>query len=208
MINIIFRAKLLRGFILLLVFITVSSSSALWAEDNEVSLKNPELIKKYTGDNEKDNGEYFTINLLVAGISGATFGYVSSYSMVNQSDHEKYQYLFAGGFALGSMALSAGISTVEIYTEQYYRFSMPLFRHSWLGFIIGSASGAVYSMIPYSDSRDSNDILQYTGYGAAAGVGLGILSGLITPFFSDTVHYEMNYNPAMSSMNFQFVHAF
>lgn len=193
---------------LLLPFIFVLFSSSLYAEDNDQGLKNPELIKKYMDEEDRDNGEYFTMNLLVAGISGAVFGYVSSYSMVKNSDDEKYQYLFTGGFALGSMALSAGVSGFEIMKKQHYRISMPLFRHSWLGFLIGSFSGAVYSLIPYSESNNTDDILQYTGYGAAVGTGIGILSGLISPFFSKKIQYQMNFNPIGNRFDFSFQHSF
>ncbi len=177
------------------------------AED-DASLKNPELIQKFLPSEKEDPGEYFTINLLVAGISGAAFGYVSSYSMITNADYKKYQGLYTGGFALGAMGVSAIFSGIEIYSDRYYFYSKPLFRHSWLGFIIGSLVGTSYSVIPYSESKNTDDVLQYLGYGAMAGTGLGLLSGMVYPVFFQDMKFNAYYDPTMNRGVFSFTRQF
>ncbi|GEM_PF-3091260 len=176
--------------------------------DEDTSLKNPELIQKFLPSEKEDPGEYFTINLLVAGVSGAAFGYVSSYSMISNADYKKYQGLYTGGFALGAMGVSAIFSGIEIYSDRYYFYSKPLFRHSWLGFIIGSLVGASYSMIPYSESKNTDDVLQYLGYGALVGTGLGLVSGMVYPVFFQDIRFNTYYDPSTSRGVFSFTRQF
>lgn len=143
-------------------------------------LSNPKLLEEYTRAEVApyDRGEHMFIAALFGGIGGGVVGGLTGLSQYDKDNAERTRerlYTFTGiGIGAGAVL---GITTTFFERGKIEQFAIGKFllRYSWYGSIGGALLGTGVGFIPYSASRDSGDLVRYAGYGAGAGLALGLL---------------------------------
>ncbi len=143
-------------------------------------LANPGLMEKYLSNRERSyaTGEHLFANLFVGAFSGASFGALGSLAVYDSKDtaasREKL-IAFSGGGAIAGVLSGALVTWFEYRRDEQFTIGPVLMSYTWYGAIGGALAGMAVGLIPYGSSRNTDDILHYTGYGALAGVGLGTI---------------------------------
>lgn len=152
-------------------------------------LKNEEMIEDFFSSkfNNYDTGEHLMINIIMGSVTGAMAGTAIGFSVYNTETWESSRnnlYLYGGAGAIAGV-VSAGIVTwFETMRKEQFTIGRLLMKYSWYGVFGGAMMGAAFGLIPYSNSENVNDLINYAGYGSAIG-----LTGSIVLFFFDVPDY-------------------
>ncbi len=167
--------------------------------------KTKELTEKFIppGSHDFDVGEHLMINMLIGAFSGGAFGVGSGlavYEENNSTENEKNLILY-GGIGAGAGAIAGGLVTFFEYRKNLqFDMGTDLMNHGWYGALGGAMVGSLAGLIPYSSSKKTQDVLNYTGYGTMAGlaIGLGIYFGYSLPR-AEYMKLDLVFNPRFSS---------
>lgn len=145
--------------------------------DEDYRLKNPELMEKFVPAKEKNfaTGEHVFFNILLGGLAGGAVGATGSLAFYNSDEggsNENNLGLYAGTFAGIGMLSGAIASYFEVERGEQFTIGYTAWNYTWYGLISGATAGAITGLIPYSSSDNTDDIYNYIGYGAFAGVAV------------------------------------
>ncbi|RME88372.1 MAG: hypothetical protein D6767_10310 [Candidatus Hydrogenedentota bacterium] len=150
------------------------------------SLAYPKLSKELSGNKlQYETGEHWMVNLLVGAFSGAALGTLTGLSMYNSSDMtatNQNLVIFAGGGGLAGGILGGVFTWIEIGRGEQFTIGKEFMDYSWYGGIGGGVLGAMAGLIPYASSKNTDDILKFTGYGAGIGIAISWMLFLWNPF--------------------------
>lgn len=124
--------------------------------------------------------------LLTGGAVGAAGGLIA-YSTQEKEKSLNAIYVSAGVLGLLGGIGGAVVAGVERSKLTPYKIGKPLFVASWGGMLGGAALGAVFSLIPYSKSKNTDVILKGTGVGAVVGFGIGLIGYFVAPLIEKKI---------------------
>lgn len=181
-------------------------------------LQTQNMMNSYIGEKRYNTGEHVMINILGGMISGALLGSMGSLSVYETDDMTASQnnfYRFAGAGGVAGAFAGGIVSIIEISNDEQFTTGMNVMRYSWYGTMGGTLIGAVGGLVPYSSSNDQDDIYNYAGMGAMAGLASGILFYVFFSPEGDTgqddlynTTFHSGYNPFTNNFQFNIVKRF
>lgn len=172
-------------------------------------LVNDELIKRYLDDDSLYNPEErFLATTIMGTFSGFVFGSVGSLALYdsNNTDDENTNnlLLFGGILGVGGMATGATIAWIEHQNKKYFTIGPAMLKYTWYGTLAGALLGAMASLPVYATSEETDDILNFTGYGSL----IGLTTGFTMFFFRspDNLNFSTGYSNGnfISSVQYRF----
>jgi hypothetical protein len=148
---------------------------------------------------------HFILNIIVGGITGGGFGYASSLvAYDSKGSNGSTAGVFTGiGFLLG--AAGGTFATFwEMRKKEQFTYGKEMWEYSWYGAILGGLVGTGIGIIPYADSNNGDDLLNYMGLGVLIGVPVSLVMFFI--FYDDKPGSLGNLNPKKSknALNYSF----
>lgn len=174
-------------------------------------LRNPVLIKRFLGTDSQTIPpiEHFSFNALGGLFHGALIGGLGSLAMYKTDDTTATTQ----GFALigGSLALTGVIGGVLITFEErstgtYFKSGANLLEYLWFGTLAGAVTGGIAGAIPYSSSNKTDDLINFTGYGALAGFSTGLIWSLID--LPASLQFDLSVRQTKDSMGLAITQSF
>ncbi len=176
------------------------------SNSEEPMLKNSELIDSYiyTSKFRYSHGEHLLINMFSGAISGAIYGALIGFSDFDV-DAEKDQYdnvlLFTG--IIGGAGLLSGVAIffIEYFQEEQFNIGKSIWAYSTYGTITGGILGGLFGFIPFASSNDYSDVVNYIGYGSAAGLGVGIILYFFLELWvkDDQFKLDVGFDPSVNN---------
>ena len=176
------------------------------SDSKEPMLRNSELIDSYVYKSKfrYSHGEHLLINMLSGAISGAIYGALIGFSDFDV-DAEKDQYdnvlLFTG--IIGGVGLLSGVAIffVEYFQEKQFNIGKSIWSYSTYGTIIGGILGGLFGFIPFVSSDDYSDVVNFIGYGSAAGLGVGMVLYFVLELWikDDQFKLDVGFDPSSDS---------
>ena len=198
-----------------LLIVSFTHGSILYADQNKEKeenintpdepgqLRNPVLIKRFLGTDSQTIPpiEHFSFNALGGLFHGALIGGLGGLAMYKTDDTTATTQ----GFALvgGSIALTGLIGGVLITFEErssgiYFKSGPNLLEYLWFGTLAGAVTGGIAGAIPYSSSNKTDDLINFTGYGALAGFTTGLIWSLLD--LPDSLQFDLSLRQTKDSL--------
>ena len=210
-------------FLASLILLSLFQVNLLFAKDDKVQdaeinnpddpgqLRNPGLIKQFLGTDSQTIPpiEHFSFNALGGLFHGGLIGGLGGLALYKTNDTTAT----TNGFALigGSLALTGLLGSVLVTFEErssgtYFKSGPALLEYIWFGTLAGAVTGGISGAIPYASSNNTDDLINFTGYGALA----GFTTGLIWSIFDlpDSLKFRINLLQTKDSMGLAITQSF
>ena len=192
----------------ILIILSASISyHSLFAQNTkrDSELANPRLTSKFDPfKNRVNTSEHAFVNIFMGTLTGAVFGASTGLAFYNTNDKAASQdqlALFSGGLALLG-AVTGGILTIfEARQSQQFTLGKPLNNKTWYGGVLGALVGGLAGLIPYSSSGNTDDIVNFVGYGTAIGLMIAWVWQGFDYFGHSTIDLNTGYSPRFNSFN-------
>ena len=195
--------------------LSADSSVLLKDRDKETGLKNPQMLKDYLEDTGVyySLGEHILLSMFMGGLTGGIMGGMIGfygYESDTQPTSARFMnvYLLTGIIAGSGLLIGGVVAIVEHFNGiPQFEVGKDLMKYTIYSTLLGAVVGSLAGLIPYSSNGgDIDSILNYTGYGSAAGLGLGLIFYLLFEVFlvTDQSEFNLYYDPLGSKFNIAF----
>lgn len=168
-------------------------------DPEDYRLANPDLVDQYTrGDINFSYPEHFMINIFMGAFSGAAIGSLiglTAYDSNNTTKSNESILLYTGALTVTGALAGSIVSWVEYSERNQFTIGPVVMNYAWYGALGGALAGAAAGLIPYSSSQNSDDIINYTGYGA----GAGFITSMVLFFVQMPENLELTLGPVRGS---------